>query len=105
MNTLLTALCIGTLLGLVAMWAPRGRNVARARHRPRFHVIIPAHDEELGLSATLQSLTRLRYPQELLGVAVVADRCSDGTARVARAHGVQCFERGSGPPGKGAAIG
>jgi cellulose synthase/poly-beta-1,6-N-acetylglucosamine synthase-like glycosyltransferase len=115
MNTLLTALCIGTLLVLtlilVYQWAlalvavcPHRENAVPARRRPRFHVIIPAHDEELGLSATLESLTRLWYPGELLGVTVVADRCCDGTAGVARDHGVQCFERQSGPPGKGAAI-
>jgi len=116
MNTLLTTLCIGTLLvltlilvyqwalALVAVSTRHGGNVPRASRRPRFQVIIPAHDEELALSATLQSLTRLQYPRELLGVAVVADRCSDGTAAVARAHGVECFERRSGLPGKGAAI-
>jgi cellulose synthase/poly-beta-1,6-N-acetylglucosamine synthase-like glycosyltransferase len=35
---------------------------------------------------------------------VVADRCDDGTARLARSYGVECLERRDGRPGKGAAI-
>src|SRR5262249_35048036 len=40
----------------------------------------------------------------LLDVTVVADRCDDDTAVVARSHGVACLERRSGQPGKGATI-
>lgn len=54
-------------------------------------VIVPAHNEEAGIAATLECLT----PQ-LLGedrVVVVADNCSDQTASVARQAGVEVIER------------
>lgn len=70
----------------------------------RFLILIPAHNEEAGIAATLESLARLDYPTSLYHVVVIADRCADATARVARARGVLCFERSIGRAGKGAAL-
>lgn len=61
------------------------------RLRPRIAILIPAHNEEAGLPATLSSL------QCQLGVAdrilVVADNCIDRTADVARRAGADVVER------------
>ena len=75
-----------------------------ARHRIR--IVIPAHDEQDTLPATLDSCARLDYPRDLYAVTVVADNCHDATAHVARQRGVDCIER-SDParPGKGFALG
>lgn len=54
---------------------------------PRFLILIPAHNEEALLPATLDSLARLDYPRERYTVHVVADNCDDRTAEVARAKG------------------
>lgn len=69
-----------------------------------FLILIPAHNEEDGLPETLQSLSALQYPKDLMHIVVIADRCADDTARVARAGGAQCLERNEGPGGKGAAM-
>ncbi|GAB2836055.1 glycosyltransferase family 2 protein [Streptomyces daliensis] len=50
-------------------------------------VIIPAHDEEAGLPATLESVLRQTLPAER--VIVVDDESKDRTGEVARAHGVE----------------
>ena len=70
----------------------------------RFLILIPAHNEELGIESTLQSFRCLDYPADSYRVVVIADRCTDETATVARKHGAECFERYEGVPGKGAAI-
>ncbi|BFU93633.1 MAG: putative Cell wall biosynthesis glycosyltransferase-like protein [Nitrospira sp.] len=70
----------------------------------RFLVMIPAHDEEAGIASTLESLQRLDYPRDKYRVLVIADRCHDGTAAVARNMTAECFERCEGQPGKGAAL-
>jgi cellulose synthase/poly-beta-1,6-N-acetylglucosamine synthase-like glycosyltransferase len=63
----------------------------------RLAVIIPAHNEELSLPSCLQSL--LRAGRTGLGVDlhvdlyVIADNCSDGTARVAQAEGAHVLLR------------
>lgn len=64
-----------------------------AKHRHRFAVLIPAHDEELSLPASLKSLVGAEYPLGLLEVFVVADNCSDRTAAVAREGGATVLER------------
>ena len=58
------------------------------------HVVVPAHDEEALLGACLASIatasTRLtsRRPRVVVRTTVVLDRCTDGTAAVAAAYGV-----------------
>jgi cellulose synthase/poly-beta-1,6-N-acetylglucosamine synthase-like glycosyltransferase len=59
--------------------------------RPRIAILVPAHNEQDGIGATLATL----LPQLLPGdrVLVVADNCSDGTAAAARAAGAEVRER------------
>jgi cellulose synthase/poly-beta-1,6-N-acetylglucosamine synthase-like glycosyltransferase len=61
--------------------------------RTRFEVIVPAHDEELGIAATVENLLAVDYPAELRRVVVVADNCSDTTAARAAAAGATVLER------------
>jgi cellulose synthase/poly-beta-1,6-N-acetylglucosamine synthase-like glycosyltransferase len=57
----------------------------------RVAVLVPAHDEECGIAATLATIRpQLRLGDRLL---VIADNCSDATAAVARAAGADVFER------------
>ena len=57
----------------------------------RVAVLVPAHDEERGIAATLATIApQLRAGDRLV---VVADNCSDATAAVARAAGADVFER------------
>lgn len=70
-----------------------------------FAIAIPAHNEELGLAATLRSVFASDYPPERLRVLVIADNCTDRTADVARACGAECLERQSNTElGKGYAL-
>ena len=56
----------------------------RTRERPAVTVVIPAHDEEDKLGATLASLSAQRYPGPA-EFMIVDDRSTDGTAEVIRA--------------------
>ena len=94
------ALAMASLWPRSAAAAPRSAGM----RRNRFVILIPAHNEEAGLSSTLRSVAALEYPADLVRVVVVADRCTDETAAAARRGGVNCFERTGGTPGKGAAI-
>ena len=59
----------------------------------RFAVVVPAHNEERNVAATVQSLSALDYPNELRTIVVVADNCTDQTADAARAAGATVLER------------
>jgi cellulose synthase/poly-beta-1,6-N-acetylglucosamine synthase-like glycosyltransferase len=73
-----------------AVWGRRTAPVASGG-RPTLAVLIPAHNEEGGIRATLQSIV----PQLALGdrLVVVADNCTDGTRYVAEAEGAEVISR------------
>lgn len=62
-----------------------------AARRPRVAILIPAHNEESGIEATLATI----LPQLGKGdrALVVADNCQDKTASLARAAGAEVIER------------
>ena len=62
-------------------------------NRYTFIILIPAHNEEQVLGKTIAALKKLDYPQDRYRVIVIADNCTDGTARVAHESGFECFER------------
>lgn len=59
----------------------------------RFDFVVPAHNEELGIAATVKNLFEVDYPASLRRVVVVADNCSDATAARAREAGAEVLER------------
>lgn len=70
----------------------------------RFCVVIPAHNEGHVLGQLLDDLHHLEYPAELVDLYVIADNCTDDTARVARAAGAQVIEKHGNNGSKGKAI-
>lgn len=68
----------------------------------RFLVLVPAHNEEAVLARGLRSIRNDLRPRDML--LVVADRCTDRTAEIAREHGAFVLERGiDEEPGRAAA--
>lgn len=61
--------------------------------RTRFAVLISARNEQMVIGNLLDSINRQTYPGELVTTFVVADNCTDDTARVAREHGAVVIER------------
>jgi len=61
--------------------------------RKKFAIIIPAHNEEKVIERTLRSVFRVDYPKELYDVIVVADNCTDQTAKIALECGAIVFQR------------
>lgn len=69
----------------------RDRIIVSDGDRPDVAILVPAHQEESGISATVMALRgQLRPGDRLL---VVADNCTDGTATLARAAGAEVVER------------
>ena len=106
MNTLLAVVYVGltvalapsfayllllTLAALIPGRGPRPRGAGQGT--PRFLFVIPAHDEEAGIRATVESCAAVDYDPALRTVAVIADNCTDATAEAARASGALVVER------------
>ena len=66
-------------------------------HKPvtehSYAVLISARNEELVIGNLLDSISAQDYPSSLVRMFVVADNCTDKTAKVARAHGAIVYER------------
>lgn len=59
----------------------------------RFMAIIPAHNEEIVVGNLIASLKKQNYPKELFDIYVIADNCTDNTAKVAKEAGAIVYER------------
>lgn len=72
----------------------------------RFLLLTCAHNEETVIRAHVLNLLGMAYPRAAFDVVVVADNCTDETARVARSAGAQVWERfDAARSGKGHALG
>lgn len=58
-----------------------------------FAILIPAHDEELLISYTVQSAKSINYSSDKFRIFVIADNCSDATALRAGEAGATVIER------------
>ena len=75
---------------IFAMPQYRAQEMPNVR-RPTLAMLIPAHNESSGVIATLQCLkSQLQAGDRIL---LVADNCSDDTASIAGAEGVEVIER------------
>jgi hypothetical protein len=97
-----TLLLLGTLRGSRAIARTGTSSQARV---PRLAALVVAHDEERVVANSVRSLLAQRYAKDHLSVFVVADRCTDRTAAVARDAGAVVLERPEGgAQGKSAAV-
>ena len=59
----------------------------------KFMAIIPAHNEETVVGNLIESLKNQDYDKEDYDIYVIADNCTDRTARIAREAGAIVYER------------
>ena len=59
----------------------------------KFMAVIPAHNEENVINDIIESLKKQNYNKDLLDIYVIADNCTDNTAKIAKKQGVFVYER------------
>lgn len=64
-----------------------------ARRNHKFAYLIPARNEEQVIGNLIKSIFKQNYPKELIRVFVVADNCTDKTAKAAEENGATVYER------------
>jgi 1,2-diacylglycerol 3-beta-glucosyltransferase len=98
----LPGLAAAAHLGLLALASLFYREPRPEHAETCFLVLVPAHNEEGGIARTLGAIEADRRPTDV--VLVVADRCTDATAEIARSFGAMVLERGEDEePGRAAA--
>lgn len=71
------------------------RKAEKKNYMPKnkFALIVAAHNEEIVIGKLIESLLNQDYPRELFDIFIIADNCTDNTAKVARQYGVKVYER------------
>ena len=69
------------------------RKFKPATKQHKYAVCIPARNEETVIGNLITSIRKQDYPSELVTIFVVADNCTDNTAKIAREMGAICYER------------
>ena len=98
-NVVLFLIAIGLLLPIAVLFLECSAAFFRslretsetAISRPPVAVLVPAHNEAIGISATLAALLPQLKTQDRL--IVIADNCTDETAQIARSFGATAIER------------
>lgn len=67
------------------------KRVAKKNHR--YAVLIAARNERTVIADLIGSIRMQNYPRELIDIFVIADNCTDDTAKVAEEAGARVYER------------
>lgn len=59
----------------------------------RFALLVAAHNEEVVIGNLVESLKKQKYPKDMYDIFVIADNCTDNTAKIAREYGANVYER------------
>ena len=105
---LLIYLAASTIYQLVLAAAyfvvPERKRLQVEKHN-RFAVLVPAHNEELLISRLCESLLDIHYPRDKFVIYIIADNCTDDTARISASYPVRVLTRNdTSQTGKGYAI-
>ncbi len=76
--------------GILGFFATRKYAPAKKFHK--YAILIPGRNEEPVIGNLIESIKKQDYPSEYLTIFVVADNCTDNTAKVARELGAVCYE-------------
>lgn len=79
------------LVECLAALLPVRKRIDQRSLRPQIAVLMPAHNEALGVEPVLSNLLAQLQPNDRL--IVIADNCTDSTAAVARSTGATVIER------------
>ncbi|MET0015700.1 glycosyltransferase [Oscillibacter sp.] len=79
-----------TIIGLIFRKVRPEKEASRLH---RFATLICARNEEGVIGELIDSLKKQNYPSDLLDIYVLADNCTDNTARTAREAGAIVYER------------
>ena len=88
---------IGALLKYKTVYKITGlfftRKFKEAKQNHKYAILVAARNEETVIGNLIDSINQQDYPRELVTVFVVADNCTDNTAKIARELGAICYER------------
>ncbi|SFD33374.1 glycosyltransferase family 2 protein [Clostridium uliginosum] len=86
-----TLTCYYMVLGIVGLF--RKKEKKDYTSKKKFALLIAAHNEEVVISRLIESMLNLDYPKDMYDIFVIADNCTDNTAKIAKKYSVNVCER------------
>lgn len=83
--------CYYLVLGFIGLF--RKKENKNYEPKNKFALLIAAHNEEVVIGSLIESMLKLDYPKEMYDVFVIADNCTDNTAKISKEYGVNVCER------------
>ncbi|MBC5646941.1 glycosyltransferase family 2 protein [Christensenella sp. NSJ-35] len=93
MFILFTALYSYQVIYVVVALFKKPKKPAAAAKNHHFAILIAARNESAVIGQLISSIKKQKYPQDKIDIFVVADNCTDDTARVAEKAGANVYER------------
>ena len=102
-QTALLIMCFYVFFPTLIFWVFKRKIEAQYTSKPskketnfkHFLLLIPAHNESMSLPHLLKSIAHLDYPSAYFQTILIADNCTDDTAMIGQAHGINVFRRKS----------
>ena len=93
MQFLMVSVCLYFFIITMAGWNTKNKEKKGYKPQKRFALIVAAHNEETVIKNIVENLKSLKYPRDLYDIFVIADNCTDATAKIARDSGALVYER------------
>ncbi|MFV3013627.1 glycosyltransferase family 2 protein [Clostridium botulinum] len=82
------------ILSLFGIYKKRDNGAENCTPKKKFALVVAAHNEEMVIGKIIESLESLDYPKNLYDIFIIADNCTDNTAKIAKTYdGVYVCER------------
>lgn len=91
-GVIFTVFYLYQFLFIAVPFLKRGKNYT-AKKMHKYAVMVSARNEEQVIGQLIESIHNQTYPSELIDIYVVADNCTDNTAKVAKEAGAIVYER------------
>lgn len=76
------------------VYTKRDNGAENCTPKKKFALVVAAHNEEMVIGKIIESLEALDYPKNLYDIFIIADNCTDNTAKIAKTYdGVYVCER------------
>ncbi|EPY2271391.1 glycosyltransferase family 2 protein [Clostridium sporogenes] len=82
------------ILSLFGIYKKNDNGAENCTPEKNFALVVAAHNEEMVIAKIIESLESLDYPKNMYDIFIIADNCTDNTAKIAKTYdGIYVCER------------
>ncbi len=82
------------ILSLFGIYKKKDNGAENCIPKKNFALVVAAHNEEMVIAKIIESLESLDYPKNMYDIFIIADNCTDNTAKIAKTYdGIYVCER------------